>query len=66
MSDAPDGPIEARGGKLAGDPGMEGANEIGRQGVGKSDTSDWSDEDNTNREFPAEKGGNAGAGAGGY
>ena len=63
MSDAPDGPIEARGGKMAGDPGMEGAGETGRQGVGKSDTSDWSDDDNTSRELPAEKGGSASGGA---
>ena len=64
MSDAPDGPVENRGGKMAGDPGMEGAGEIGRQGAGKSDTSGNVD-DNTS-ELPAEKGGNAGAGAGGF
>ncbi len=65
MSDAPDGPIENRGGKMAGDPGMEGAGEIGRQGPGKSDTADWAD-DSTSRELPAEKGGNAGAGQAGF
>ena len=48
---------------MAGDPGMEGASEIGRQGAGKSDTSDWSDDDNTSRELPAEKGGAASGGA---
>ena len=63
ISDAPDGPVENRGGKMAGDPGMEGATEIGRQGAGKSDTSDWSDDDNTSRELPAEKGGAASGGA---
>ena len=62
MSDAPDGPVENRGGKLAGDPGMEGAGETGRQGLGKSDTSDWSD-DSSSRELPAEKGGAASGGA---
>ena len=62
MSDDPDGPVENRGGKMAGDPGMEGANEIGRQGAGKSDTSDWSD-DSSSRELPAEKGGAASGGA---
>ncbi len=61
MSDAPDGPVELSGGKLAGDPGMEGAGEIGRQGPGKSDTSDWAD-DTSNRELPAEKGGAASGG----
>ncbi len=61
MSDAPDGPVENRGGKMAGDPGMEGAGEIGRQGPGKSDTSDWGD-DSSSRELPAEKGGAASGG----
>ena len=63
MSDAPDGPLETRGGMEAGDPGLEGATETGRQGLGYSETSDNVD-DNTDRRLPAEQGGNAGAGTG--
>ena len=38
MSDAPEGDDVTRGGKERGDPGLEGATETGRSGVGYSDT----------------------------
>jgi hypothetical protein len=60
MSDAPDAPVEARGGKEAGDPGLEGATETGRQGVGYSDTGGNVDDNST--QLPAQKGGAAGGG----
>ena len=61
MSDAPDGPLDTRGGKEAGDPGMEGATEVGRSGVSYSDTGSDVD-DNTSTELPGQKGGAAGGG----
>jgi len=33
MSDAPDGPLDTRGGMEEGDPGLEGATETGRTGA---------------------------------
>jgi hypothetical protein len=64
MSDAPDGDLDTRGGKMAGEPGMEGATETGRQGVGYSETGSRTEEDD--KQLQAEKGGNAGAGQGGF
>ena len=64
MSDAPDGPPEMRGGKERGDPGMEGASETGRGGVGHP-VSGMEPDDSSDRRLQAEKGGgNAGGGTG--
>ena len=64
MSDDPSGPPDIAGGKEAGDPGMEGATETGRQGVGYAETGSQTEEDD--KQLQAEKGGNAGAGQGGF
>lgn len=61
MSDAPEGSDETRGGMERGDPGLEGATETGRSGVGYSDTGSDVD-DNTSTELPGQKGGAAGGG----
>ncbi|HEV2761283.1 MAG TPA: hypothetical protein VGV86_17120 [Acidimicrobiales bacterium] len=63
MSDAPDGPPDLAGGKERGDPGMEGASETGRSGVGHPDTGMDVDE-NSETNLQAEKGGSAGGGTG--
>lgn len=63
MSDAPEGPDETRGGMQAGDPGLKGATETGRQGIGYKDTGDQG-QGESDRRLPAEQGGNAGAGTG--
>ncbi len=63
MSDAPDGPPDLAGGKERGDPGMEGASETGRSGVGHPVTGMDVDE-NSETNLQAEKGGSAGAGTG--
>lgn len=55
MSDAPDGPLEARGGKQTGDPGLEGATETGGSGAGHPDTGGNVDDTSSTR-LPAEKG----------
>ena len=60
MSDEPDGPDELRGGMGVGDPGLEGATETGRQGVGYSETG--SNPDEGSRELVGEKGGTASGG----
>ena len=60
MSDAPDADLDARGGMEAGDPGLEGATEVGRSGVGYSDTSD--EVDDSTSQLPAQKGGASGGG----
>ena len=62
MSDEPDAPLDERGGMEAGDPGLEGATEVGRSGVGYSDTGESVDDGTT--QLPAQKGGSAGAGTG--
>ena len=61
MSDAPDGPPDLAGGKEQGDPGMEGAAETGRGGVGHPVTG-TDVEENSDRRLQAEKGGAAGGG----
>jgi hypothetical protein len=60
MSDAPDGPPDTRGGMEAGDPGLDGATEVGRSGVGYKDTGESVDDNST--QLPAQKGGAAGGG----
>lgn len=55
MSDAPDGPLETRGGMEAGNPGLEGATETGGSGAGHADTGGNAD-DTTTPHLPAEKG----------
>jgi hypothetical protein len=60
MSDAPDGPLETRGGMEAGDPGLAGATETGRSGVGYKETG--SELDDGTSQLPAEKGGTSGGG----
>jgi hypothetical protein len=60
MSDAPDGPLETRGGMEAGDPGLAGATETGRSGVGYKETG--SEVQEPDRRLPAERGGAAGGG----
>ena len=60
MSDAPDGPLDQRGGMEAGDPGLEGATESGRSGIGYSDTG--GNVDDGTSQLPAQKGGAAGGG----
>jgi hypothetical protein len=60
MSDAPDGPPELAGGKLAGDPGMEDASETGGASMG---TPAGKPDDNLS-ELPGAKGGGGGGGSG--
>ena len=62
MSDAPEGPDATRGGMERGDPGLEGATEVGRSGVGYSDTGEKSQGDEPDRRLQAEQGGAAGGG----
>jgi hypothetical protein len=62
MSDAPEGDDETRGGMERGDPGLEGATETGRSGVGYSDTVSEAREDSSDRRLQAEQGGAAGGG----
>lgn len=57
ISDAPDGPADLAGGKLAGDPGMEDATENGAGG-----TTPGGGPDDTSRQLPGEKGGAASGG----
>jgi hypothetical protein len=49
MSDAPDGPLETRGGMEAGNPGLDGASETGRSGVGHPQTDDATDDTSNQR-----------------
>jgi hypothetical protein len=62
MSDAPEGSDETRGGMERGDPGLEGATETGRSGIGYSDTGSKSQGDESDRRPQAEQGGAAGGG----
>ncbi len=61
MSDAPDAPLDQRGGMEAGDPGLEGATETGRSGIGYRETGSQ-DAQPGDRQLPAERGGAAGGG----
>jgi len=58
ISDAPDGPPDLAGGKMAGDPGMENATENGAGGT----TPGGGPDDTSNRELPGEKGGTSSGG----
>jgi hypothetical protein len=53
MSDAPDAPLDQRGGKEMGDPGMEGTTETG--GTSTLNRPQGGADDNTSTELPAEK-----------
>jgi len=53
VSDDPDGPLDERGGKQAGDPGMEGATETGGTSVLNRPSGD---PDDGTSQLPAEKG----------
>ncbi len=64
MSDAPGGPPDISGGKQGGDPGMEGATETGRKGIGYEETGSKSNEEYS--DLQAQEGGNAGAGQAGF
>ena len=61
MSDAPEGPLDTRGGMEAGDPGLEGATETGGSGPAHPETGDEVD-DSSSTELPGQKGGAAGGG----
>ena len=62
MSDTPEGDDATRGGMGRGDPGLEGATETGRSGIGYSDTGSEAREDTPDRRLQAEPGGGAGGG----
>ncbi len=64
MSDAPDAPIGQAGGMKGGDPGLEGATETGRSGVGYEETGSKTDDEYS--DLQAQEGGNAGAGQAGF
>jgi hypothetical protein len=61
ISDAPDGPLDTRGGMERGDPGLAGATETGGSGAGHPETGTDVD-DSTSTELPGQKGGAAGGG----
>jgi len=49
MSDAPDGPLDTRGGMEEGDPGLEGATETGRTGAAQPGSGDAGDDTSSQR-----------------
>jgi hypothetical protein len=61
MSDAPEGDDLTRGGKVRGDPALEGATSSGRQGLGYSGTGGEAD-DSSNTELQGQEGGTASGG----